>query len=275
MIRQTRRLVRLGRLAWHMLAGLFVVYPLLSRYRWLGWRELSQYQQAASGWWAGKLCRILNLSLRVRGEISSVPTLFVANHISWLDSPCLRHVLDAIFVAKQEVREWPLIGGMAARTGTLFLKRGKNSAQVADQMTAHLLNRRSVLFFPEGTSTDGRSLLCFHARLYQAAVRARVPVQAVAVTYPHQDGVNPLAPFIGDDTLLGNLWDMLAEPAMEIGVHFSEPLAADGRERRVLAEHTRGQILRVINEAHQPHRSAVFPDTVDPLDVEGIMVQDA
>ncbi|MEO6697458.1 MAG: lysophospholipid acyltransferase family protein [Gammaproteobacteria bacterium] len=274
MIRQARRLLRLARLAGHMLAGMFLVYPLLSMSQRFGRRDLSHYQHAASGWWAGKLCRILNLSLSVRGEISAVPTLFVANHISWLDSPCLRNVLNAVFVAKQEVREWPLIGGMAVRTGTLFLKRGENSAQVADQMTAHLLNKHSVLFFPEGTSTDGRSLHCFYARLYQAAIRASVPVQAVAVTYPHPDGVHPLAPFIGDDTLLGNLWNMLAEPAMEIGLHFCEPIAAGGRQRRPLAEHTRSQILWVINEAHSLHSRTARAATLDSLEPEGVMIQD-
>ncbi len=233
-----RRLVRLLRLAGHFVVGPFIAHVLL---------RLVDYprQQALSKWWNYKLCRILNLRIHIHGNINSQPTLFVANHISWLDINCLGSVLKAHFVSKQEVREWPVFGAMAARIGTLFLKRGDATvtSMVADQMTWLLLQKKSLVMFPEGTSSDGNSVDRFHARLFQSAIRSRTAVQAVALSFPHEQGVNPLVPFIGDDNLLLHLWKLLSLPVVEVRLTFCKPIFAEGLDRRLLANHTRSQIL--------------------------------
>jgi 1-acyl-sn-glycerol-3-phosphate acyltransferase len=156
--------------------------------------------------------------------------------------------VDAAFVAKSEVRRWPLVGGLAARAGTLFLRRGNHDAtsQVANQMTWLLAANRPVIVFPEGTSTDGSTVLRFHARLYQAASRIDGYIQAVAIRYPHESGINPAIPFVGDDDLAGHLWQLLGEESIEVELHFCAALATEGRERRALADATRGQILEAL-----------------------------
>lgn len=239
---QLRRVYRLFRLALHMLSGMVIAHVFL-----VCWgRDVRGV--ALIQWWARGMCRILNVQCRVHGDISRAPTLFVANHISWLDIICLTAVLDATFVAKQEVRAWPLFGGMAARAGTLFLCRGdgERTAEVAEQMLWNLLQRRSIVFFPEGTSTGGAGTGLFHARLYQAALHARCPVQAVAVSYPHAQGTHPRAPFIGDDGLVPHLWALLAEPAVAAQLDFCVPMMATGVDRRTLARVTCGQITGVL-----------------------------
>ncbi len=255
MISNLRRLLRVGRLFWHMLLSLLVVYPLLSVLQRFGRREVIDYQQAIARWWSRKFCRIVNVRIQTHGKINTHPTLFVANHISWIDIICLRALLNATFVAKQEVRDWPVFGGLAARIGTLFFKRGEEGQEVAGQMTELLARGRSVLFFPEGTSSCGDGVLHFHARLFQAAVRTTAEVQAVAVIYPHpQRGMNPVAPFVGEQLLLENLWRVLGEPKIEVQLNFCPALVSAGAERRSLAEHSRAQILSLVSAAQAPDR---------------------
>lgn len=243
MICHARRVWRLLYLALHVLLGLLVAYPLFALFDAITPRHPHAHRQAAARWWTRGLCTILKLRVQLEGSIHDAPTLFVANHISWLDIICLRAHVDALLVAKDEVRRWPVFGGIFARAGTLFLPRGGPSTHVADQMTWHLLAQRSVLVFPEGSSSDGATVGRLHARLYQAAIRAQCAVQAVAITYPHPAGVHPAAPFVGEAALLPHLWHVLAEPALEVRISLCAPLSTTGKERRMLADLTRDQIL--------------------------------
>lgn len=106
-----------------------------------------------------------------------------------------------------------------------------------------------MVLFPEGTSTIGRSVKRFHARLFQAAIHARCPVQAVALRYPARneaDGVNVRAPFVGDDDFVSHLWRLLGEPDIPVEIHFFEPLTVDGQTRDTLARLTHDQIVAVL-----------------------------
>jgi 1-acyl-sn-glycerol-3-phosphate acyltransferase len=107
--------------------------------------------------------------------------------------------LDALVVAKAEVKKWPLVGFGANLVGTLFVKREeKSSRQVtANAIRAALEQKESVLVFPEGTTTAGPLTIDFRPRSFQAAEEAGVPVQPMAIYYDSPD-----MPFIGDDTFL-------------------------------------------------------------------------
>jgi 1-acyl-sn-glycerol-3-phosphate acyltransferase len=113
-------------------------------------------------------------------------------------------------------------------------------------MTWLLAANSPVIVFPEGTSTDGSSVLRFHARLYQSASRIDGYVQAVAIRYPHESGINTAIPFVGDDYLAGHLWRLLGEESIEAELHFCAPLASEGRKRRMLADATRRQIIETL-----------------------------
>lgn len=245
--RELRRLTRMARIVFHLLRGVTTAHALL------GWGSrgtagAARWRIAVAQHWSRGLCRILNLRIVVRGDISAEPTLFVANHLSWLDIPCLNAVLAADFVAKQEVAQWPLVGTMARKAGTMFLRRGDRLATeaVSDRMTWLLKRGRSVILFPEGTTTDGRSVRRFHSRLYQPALRTHARIQAVAISYPHPTGVHPAAPFVGDDNLARHVWALLAEPSIEINLTFCPALVAGATPRRAMAEQTRAQIVNVL-----------------------------
>lgn len=240
-----RRVGILLRLIAHLLFGVIAAHLGLRLINTLRHDRRSRYQQAASRWWNRGLCRILNLNIHCVGEVNPGITLFVANHISWLDITCLAATLKAHFVAKQEVRDWPVFGAMVAQADTLFLERGNADATLvmANRMTWSLIQKKNLVMFPEGTSSDGTSVMPFHARLFQAAIRARAQVQSVTITYPHPHGVNPLAPFIGDDNLLHHLWALLGDSAIDVTLTFGNPLTAEGMERRALAQRARAQVL--------------------------------
>lgn len=246
--RTCRRVVRMTRIALHLVAGLMAAQLLwLSANTSLPRIHTRRLQQNLLRWWARKLCRILNMHVQLRGPLPTRTTLLVTNHVSWLDIPALLSNVEADFVAKSDVLHWPVIGTMATGIGTLFLARGKPNAArtTADAMTWRLAQRRHVVFFPEATTSDGRGVRKFYARLYQAAIRTHSRVQACAIRYPGLDGAQGIAPFIDDDELVSHLWRLLGERRIVAELHFCDPLIPDA-DRRTLANRTRQQICQAL-----------------------------
>jgi 1-acyl-sn-glycerol-3-phosphate acyltransferase len=132
---------------------------------------------------------------------------------------------------------------MSEAAGTLFIERGGNqSAHITEIMRERLGGGCSVLFFPEGTTTDGREVRRFHPRLFAPAQDAGALLQPVALAYRPHPGRDDVAPFIGDDAFMPHLIRVLAEPGLGVQVRFLDPLEAAGRPRRRLAEYTREAI---------------------------------
>lgn len=145
---------------------------------------------ARSGW--AVLLRGFGIRVRSRGvPAAATSVLFVANHVSWADIPVLAHLLDAGFVAKQEVRGWPLIGPLAQRYGCLFVARDRRggAARQADGMRAHLDGGRRLVLFPEGTTGPGDGVLPFRSSLFAAAdALPGCVVQPVTLVWRARDG---------------------------------------------------------------------------------------
>jgi 1-acyl-sn-glycerol-3-phosphate acyltransferase len=135
--------------------------------------------------WSRALLGVLGVKLEAHAVRIAPGTLVVANHVSWLDVMVLNTLCPASFVAKAELRRWPLLGWLLERNGTLFLKRGFNrglgrfNAQIARRLAAGEV----VVVFPEGTTSDGAALRPFGSALFEAAVRRAHPVQAFALAY--------------------------------------------------------------------------------------------
>ncbi|MDR1936492.1 MAG: 1-acyl-sn-glycerol-3-phosphate acyltransferase, partial [Candidatus Accumulibacter sp.] len=157
--------------------------------------------------WSRRLLEILGIRLEIRqeaGETDAPPgCLIVANHISWLDIFVIDALRPAAFIAKAEVRAWPLAGWLAARNDTIFLNR--NSRQHARQVNAEIAARLDagfdVAIFPEGRTSDGARLLEFHAALLQAAIATGRPVLPMALSYHDAHGQPSAAPSFADVTL--------------------------------------------------------------------------
>ncbi|WP_298139056.1 1-acyl-sn-glycerol-3-phosphate acyltransferase [Acidiferrobacter sp.] len=189
--------------------------------------------------WHQGVLAILGIRLKPLGAPLGAPVLIVANHISWIDIAALGALCPGHFVAKSEIEAWPVIGWLARLAGTYYIQRGDRSASagVAQRMAEAFAHGQSVLLFPEGTSTDGRDVRPFHARLFTPAIEADCPIQPVLLRYPDATGAtHPAAPFIGDDTLVHHLWGLLrARGEVTAEVRFFAPELPAGQSARALA----------------------------------------
>ena len=176
-------------------------------------------------------------------------SLLVANHISWVDIFVINALAPSAFISKAEVREWPLIGWLAARNETVFLRRGSrgHARQVNAEIAALLDAGRTVAVFPEGTTTDGSRVLGFHAALLQPALSAGHPVQPVALSYHRPDGSPSRAPAYDGDIRLGEcLAAIVAERGLVARVQSAAALAAGhDSDRRGVAQAAREAIVRL------------------------------
>ena len=190
--------------------------------------------------WAGEMLAVLGIRLVVHGTPPlHGPLLLVANHLSWLDILAVHAARHVRFVSKAGVRHWPLIGTLATGAGTLYIERERrrDALRVVHHMTESLGQGDLIAVFPEGTTTDGRTLLPFHANLLQAAISANAPVQPAALRFADAaTGETSFAPrYIDDDNLVASLWRTLCAPPLVAILRFGTPQAPGGRERRAWA----------------------------------------
>lgn len=247
-LRWFRYLYRVPLLALHVGLGLpltvaCIVVPPLARIR-VGAGDT--LEQRMIRWWQGTLMRIFGFRLRRFGTPLPGPTLFVANHVCWIDI-CILHSQRVMgFVAKREIAGWPLVGWLAARGQTIFHQRGSTESLggVLQQMLARLREGRSVGVFPEGRTRGGHEVGPFHARIFQAAVEAQVPVQPVALRYGEHGNAQTIVAFGERESFFANFLRLLGEPSRVAEVHFLPPIAAhDVEGRRRIAETSRARIV--------------------------------
>jgi len=197
--------------------------------------------------WARTTLRRLGIGLEVQGEPPSHgPVLLVSNHISWLDILVIHAGGHCRFVAKSDLRRWPVIGTLAAGSGTLFIEREsrRDALRVVHRMADSLRGHEVLAVFPEGTTSDGRALLPFHANLLQAAISADAPVQPIGLSFidtlARQPSLTPC--YIGDDTLAASVWRTLAGPPITALARYGVPQTAQGRDRRQWAADLRSSV---------------------------------
>ena len=187
------------------------------------------------------------LGIQVEADVQhAVPgTLLIANHISWIDIFVINAVLPSAFISKEEVRHWPIIGWLATKNDTVFLRRGRrgHARVINDQISQLLADGRHVTVFPEGTTTDGTRLLPFYAALLQPALLARHPVLPVALSYWEPDGQRSLAPRYDGDISLGQCLTSILGRKRQIARLVSTPeLGLNGEDRRQVASEAREAI---------------------------------
>lgn len=249
---------RLARVVVHVLHGVAVAsrFPRLDR--------AGREQRIV--WWSRKLLRLLGITLQVYGHPRPHACLFVANHVSWLDIIAINAVQPARFVAKSEIRAWPVIGGLVTAAGTLYIERqrARDAVRVVHDMAQALRDGDVVAVFPEGTTGPGDNLLPFHANLLQAAIAVDVPVQPMTLRYgdpAHRH--SPAAAYIGDTTLMQSLWMIARARGLTVHLTVQPPQGASHADRRALAAHLREQIAAVLTgeepSAPAPCRSGVTP----------------
>ena len=208
------------------------------------------------------LRRLLRVDLRVQGAPRrNGPVLIVANHVSWVDIPVIASVMPLVFVAKQEVRRWPLVGYAAELLHTIFVDRTRR--QQTGEVNAAIARKMSdgdpVVLFAEGTSSDGNRVLQFRSALVGAASdvlaagdNAMVWLQPVSISYPQIDGLpagrqhRPLVAWYGDTDFVPHLKDFVRLGAVDAVVTFGEPVAFDGRDRKSVVKSLETAVRRMM-----------------------------
>jgi 1-acyl-sn-glycerol-3-phosphate acyltransferase len=190
--------------------------------------------------WSAQLLRFLNVEARVTGEfaIGDGNVLIVANHISWLDIFVLNAHQPARFVAKSEIARWPLAGRMIRNAGTIFVvrERRRDARRVNDDASRALAGGDIVAVFPEGTTTDGGTVLRFRTALLQPIVESRGRVQPVAIRYQSAHGVRSTAPaYVGDESFITSFWRVCGERRLVAELIATPLIAAERVHRRELA----------------------------------------
>jgi 1-acyl-sn-glycerol-3-phosphate acyltransferase len=260
-----RRLFRLSLLLLLAMAGLFIellVFPLLS----------SQVRRRVIRDWSRALLRTCGLRLQAHFvgpaagamqdagrqdagredaparralEEQAPGRLLVANHTSWLDIFAINALATSAFVAKAELRRWPLAGWLIALAGTVFIERARRHAvhQVIQQLRERIRSGFPVAVFPEATTSIDPALLPFHANLLQAAIAENTAIVPLAIRYLDADGMpSREAAYVGDSTFIESLWTVLGARGLVVSVGLMDLVPAEGRNRHELARELRALI---------------------------------
>ncbi len=214
---------------------------------------------SAKKYWSKILLGLCGVRVTQKGDpILRGGVLWVVNHISWLDIFFLNGVRATAFIAKSEIRRWPVLGWLVSGAGTIFIERASRHAvhKVGLAMQTHFAREQAVGLFPEGTTSSGFDLLPFYANLFEPARKAAVQIQPVALLYFHQGQRSDLAAFVGEQTLLDSVWCVLSAKGLSVEMHFlpliletqvvnAPPRAELGR----LARHAIAEVVLQKNEA--------------------------
>jgi 1-acyl-sn-glycerol-3-phosphate acyltransferase len=197
-----------------------------------------------------RVVRSLGVSWRVQGDLP-VDGAVVSNHMSYLDILLYSAVQPFVMVAKSEVRRWPLIGWLTSRAGTVYVVRGGGPSTYPGVNRAMAEAYRSglpVLFFPEGTTTDGLQIFPFRRGLFHSVLNEGIALRTAAIGYSIEgsDGATVAQDICwwGDDLLAPHLWRLMGFEGVRAAVQFGG-VVRDRRDRFVLSEQAREQVLEM------------------------------
>jgi 1-acyl-sn-glycerol-3-phosphate acyltransferase len=217
----------------------------------------TQKQQAIQRW-AQQVLAVLEIEVHTNTPApQGFAGLVVSNHLSWLDVLVLQSLMPAAFVAKTEVRRWPLVGYMAQACATIFVDRAsaRSAHAMVDHTVAAIAQGQAIAVFPEGTSSDGTGLGRFHANIFESAIRAQAPVQLLTLKYLDRTtgAVDTAAHFTGDMTLLASLQRVTATSRIRAQVHIGDCISAQGHSRKSLALQAHTQMHALLFASTHEH----------------------
>jgi 1-acyl-sn-glycerol-3-phosphate acyltransferase len=225
------RTLHLARVVLHLLQGLAtcaLVFPLAG----------PALRERCIRSWSAKLLGICGVRLSVSGVLSGSPALIVCNHVSWLDIFAINSLRPCRFVAKSDIRDWPLVGWLCERSGTIFIARGRQRdvRRIFQGLVNSIHAGERVAFFPEGTVSLQGTVLSFHANLFEAAIDADVPVQPYALRYLDRHGrPHPAVEYVGDTTFVQSMLTILRHRDIRAELLLLPTLPSAGAHRRELA----------------------------------------
>lgn len=206
--------------------------------------------------WSNQLLALCRVTVEIQHhgrEQEGLHALVVANHISWLDIFVINSKYPSRFVAKSDIRDWPLIGWLCAQAGTVFIARGRmrDVRRIFEGLVVSLRDGEHVAFFPEGTTATQGTLLPFHANLFESAIDAKVPVQPYALRYVDEQGrFQSTVDFIGDTSFAESMMTILRGGKITAQLIVLPIIETEGVHRRDLAQTARDAIAKALGHTN-------------------------
>ena len=233
-----------------------VLVPLTMAGRMTGYKPLSQGMPVLWYRWFLKMARV---DVHIEGEWPTTPALVVSNHCSWLDIPVLGSQGPVSFVAKADIASWPVIGFIAKVTSTIFVSRERrlSTGDTRDHIRMSMERGRTVILFPEGTTSDGNKVLPFKSALFGAVHYAGTPVVPLGLAYTKRGGLNIARnqrrqiAWYGDMALLPHFWGILTGPPIDVTLALAPPL--ESGDRKTLARQAEVQVRAMVANMWQGH----------------------
>lgn len=215
--------------------------------------------------WSRGMARILGMRLTIQGTPPKAPFLLLSNHLSYLDAIVLFTHLECVFVAKREIRSWPVIGYMVHTMGALFIDRERRSdvGRVTGLIRRHIHQHQGVVLFPEGTTSDGSTILPIRSSLLQPAADGAFPVHVAVIRYetpPSEAHASQSVCWWGGHTFFEHVWNLAHVRRFNAEI-VHDPGTLQIRDRKELAREVRTIMTR--------HFRPVIPGRLDPDPIHG------
>ena len=211
-----------------------------------GWKSIKEISNFTHLWNKG-IARIINLRIKVSGEIPAVTGgLVVSNHLSYVDIVTHGAVFPLRYSPKSDIAKWPFLGWYIGLSRPIWTSREsrQTSKKILRDFAKTMNKGMYLIVYPEGTSTDGKNgILPFKSTPFEAAIAGNAPIIPVLTRYRQPHG-EPTICWYGDMTLLPHLWQVLSFPSIEAELRFLKPIFPSGRSRKELASHVHDMMTR-------------------------------
>ena len=230
------------RVTLHVIHGLLqcgLIFPWVSR----------EAQKNRVQRWSQQLLTIFRVRVKMNLTTLGNGTVVIANHLSWLDIFVINSLSPCRFVAKSDIRSWPLLGWLAERAGTIYISRGSKAdvKRIYQYLIDQIAAGERVAFFPEGTTSLQGQVLPFHANLFEAAIQAEVAIQPVALRYLNMHGeINTAIEFVGDMTFAASMTRILQSGALVVELQGLQPIPSTALHRRDLAQSAQAAVAAAL-----------------------------
>ena len=190
--------------------------------------------------WAKTIVKVLGIKIHTNAIVPATPFFLVSNHLSYLDIVVLASQIDCVFIAKREVKSWPVFGLLSRSMNTIFIDRARSQdiPRVNALIVETLQSEQNIVVFPEGTSTMGAEILPFKPSLLEPAARGSFPVAYASLSYRTPPGETPASMSVcwwGAMSLVPHLWGVFRLSAIEATLTFGEE-TLQGTDRKELAQ---------------------------------------
>lgn len=237
---------RLCLLMVHIVIGLFLGLVV---FRFINWDARTDLIKL----WSRALLKVIGVKLVLDHPPVHTPMrgLQVGNHSSWMDIFVSNSIQASRFLAKSEIKQWPVLGTLVTSAGTLYVERGNRHSirKTNDEISASAHKGELIGLYPEGTTTDGTHLLPFKGNLLQPAIDNQMLLYPMGISYKKNGHYTPLAAYAGDTSLLASFWELTSSFGVSAHVSYGKPIAAGQyTSRQILAHDAQNAVARLVGQ---------------------------